>query len=133
MSVRLHEFASSLFTQVEALSYSRHSLVFLQSLLDVVWYKNPFDYFNSPHAKQFDVYFQDDGSRQERFAPYSANSGFYFVRSNDRSKLLFRSMLYNGDLVFACRSHQQVLVSMLAEMNNYAGLTVKVLNRDEGK
>lgn len=69
------------------------------------------------------------GSRQERFAPYSANSGFYFVRSNDRTKLLFRSMLYNGDLVFACRSHQQVLVSMLAEMNNYAGLTVKVLNR----
>ena len=99
--------------------------------VDVVWYKNPFEFFNSKHAKKFDVYFQDDGSRQERFAPYSANSGFYFVRSNDRSKLLFRSMLYNGDLVFACRSHQQVLVSMLAEMNNYAGLTVKVLNRNE--
>ena len=48
--------------------------------LDVVWYKNPLDYFNSEHAQKFDVYFQDDGSRQERFAPYSANSGFYFVR-----------------------------------------------------
>jgi hypothetical protein len=33
-------------------------------------------------------------------------------------------------LVFAARSHQQVLTAMLAEMNNYAGLTVKVLNRD---
>jgi hypothetical protein len=98
--------------------------------VDVIWYKNPFDYFNMEHAKSFDVYFQDDGSRQERFAPYSANSGFYFVRSNDRTKLLFRNMLNNGDLVFAARSHQQVLTAMLAEMNNYAGLTVKVLNRD---
>lgn len=29
--------------------------------VDVVWYKNPMDYFKSHHAKQFDVYFQDDG------------------------------------------------------------------------
>jgi hypothetical protein len=76
------------------------------------------------------VYFQDDGNRQERFAPYAANSGFYFVRSNNRSKFLFRAMLYQGDLVLACRSHQQVLISLLAEINSYAGLTVKVLNRD---
>ena len=66
---------------------------------------------------------------QDRSAPYSPIS--FGTHSNDRSKLLFRSMLYNGDLIFACRSHQQVLVSMLSQMNNYAGLTVKVLNRDE--
>ncbi|KAL7522983.1 hypothetical protein ACHAWX_007733 [Stephanocyclus meneghinianus] len=99
--------------------------------VDVIWYKNPFEYFNAEGSKKFDVYFQDDGNRQERFAPYAANSGFYFVRSNNRSKLLFRTMLYQGDLVLACRSHQQVLISLLAEINNYAGLTVKVLNRDE--
>lgn len=98
--------------------------------MDVIWYKNPFEYFNSPKANNFDIYFQDDGNRQERFAPYAANSGFYFARSNDRSKLLFRTMLNHGELVFACRSHQQVLTSMLAEINSYAGLTVKVLNRD---
>jgi hypothetical protein len=98
--------------------------------VDVIWYKNPFDYFKTGHAKNFDIYFQDDGNRQERFAPYSANSGFYFARSNDRTKLLFRSILNSGDLVFASRSHQEVLIAMLAEINNYAGLTVKVLSRD---
>lgn len=29
--------------------------------VDVIWYKNPIDYFKSQHAKKFDVYFQDDG------------------------------------------------------------------------
>jgi hypothetical protein len=40
-------------------------------------------------------------------------------------------MLYYGDLVFAVRSHQQILITLLAEMNSWAGLKVKVLNRDE--
>jgi len=100
--------------------------------VDVSWYKNPFDFFHSDD-NGFDVYFQDDGNRQQRFAPYSANSGFYFVRSNDRSKILFRSMLYAGDLIFAARSHQQVLVQLLAENNSLTGLTVKVLSRDDSE
>ncbi|KAL7528955.1 hypothetical protein ACHAXR_004091 [Thalassiosira sp. AJA248-18] len=100
--------------------------------VDVIWYKDPFKFFHdteSPIAN-FDVYFQDDGNRQERFAPYSANSGFYYIRNNQRTKLLFRNMLYSGDLIFACRSHQQVLISLLAEANSLSGLRVKVLSRD---
>ena len=78
----------------------------------------------------FDVYFQDDGSRQERYTPYSANSGFYFVRNNDRTRLLFRHLLYSGDLIIKTRSHQQILIAMLAEHNSVSGLRVKVLSRD---
>ncbi|KAL7536165.1 hypothetical protein ACHAWF_005381 [Thalassiosira exigua] len=73
----------------------------------------------------------DDGSRQERCAPYSANSGFYYVRGNERSKLLFRTMMYTGDLTMSIRSHQQVLIAMLAEHNSLSGLRVKVLNKDD--
>mmetsp|Transcript_20206 Transcript_20206/g.40578 ORF Transcript_20206/g.40578 Transcript_20206/m.40578 type:complete len:220 (-) Transcript_20206:1988-2647(-) len=58
--------------------------------------------------------------------------GFYFIRSNERSKILFRSMMYSGDIIIACRSHQQVLIALLEEYNSLFGLTVKVLSREEG-
>ena len=101
--------------------------------VDIVWYRNPLDYFMDKSLPEFDVYFQDDGSRQERYAPYSANSGFYFVRANDRTKHLFRHLLYSGDLLNAWYSHQQVLIALLSEYNSLLGLKVKVFakERDE--
>jgi len=39
--------------------------------------------------------------------------------------------MYSGDLIFACRSHQQVLITLLAEANSVAGLRVKVFSKDE--
>lgn len=44
---------------------------------------------------------------------------------------MFRTMMYSGDLIFACRSHQQILITLLAEANSLTGLRVKVLNRDQ--
>ena len=44
--------------------------------------------------------------------------------------MLFRTMLYSGDLIFSTRSHQQILVTLLAEANSLTGLRVKVLSRD---
>ena len=32
---------------------------------DVVWYKDPLEYFHDKSLSEFDLYFQDDGSRQE--------------------------------------------------------------------
>ncbi|KAL7429074.1 hypothetical protein ACHAXM_001525 [Skeletonema potamos] len=98
--------------------------------VDIVWYRNPLDYFMDKSLPEFDVYFQDDGSRQERYAPYSANSGFYFVRANDRTKHLFRHLLYNGDLLNAWYSHQQVLIVLLSEYNSLLGLKVKVFAKE---
>ena len=100
--------------------------------VDIVWHKDPFEFFHESNSiGNFDAYFQDDGSRQERYAPFSANSGFYFIRSNPRTKILFRTMLYSGDLIIACRSHQQILIALLEEYNSLLGLTVKVLSREE--
>jgi hypothetical protein len=48
--------------------------------VDVVWYKNPLSYFESPESGDFDIYFQDDGAHSVRYAPYSPNTGLYFVR-----------------------------------------------------
>eukprot|EP00970_Alexandrium_tamarense_P000751 scaffold85_cov145-Alexandrium_tamarense.AAC.55 len=98
--------------------------------VDVVWYQNPLEYFHDSSLTEFDIYFQDDGSRQERYAPYSANSGFYFVRSNDKTKYLFRSLLYSSDLINKWYSHQQVLIALLSETSSLMGLTVKILSKE---
>ena len=105
-----------------------YDLLFMD--VDIVWYRNPLDYFMNKSLPQFDVYFQDDGSRQERYAPYSANSGFYFVRSNPKTKHLFRHLLYSGDLLNAWYSHQQVLTVLLSEYNSLFGLKVKVFAKE---
>ena len=97
---------------------------------DIVWYKDPLGFFQNESLPQFDMYFQDDGNRQDRFAPYSANTGFYFVRSNDITRNLFRQFLYTADLITAWNSHQAVLIHMMAEHNSALGLTVKVYPKE---
>jgi len=97
---------------------------------DIVWYKNPLEYFHDKSIPQFDLYFQDDGSRQERYAPYSANSGFYYVRSNSRTQHLFRQLIYSSDLIDAWNSHQQVLIALLGEHSSVFGLSIKIYEKE---
>mmetsp|Transcript_49346 Transcript_49346/g.111991 ORF Transcript_49346/g.111991 Transcript_49346/m.111991 type:complete len:189 (-) Transcript_49346:97-663(-) len=73
------------------------------------------------------MYFQDDGSRQTRFGPYYANSGFYFLRQNPRTRYFMTSLLYNGDLILEWRSHQSALDQALADSASKFGLKVKTL------
>ena len=98
--------------------------------VDLVWFKSPLDFFHDPSLPIFDMYFQDDGNRQERFAPYSANSGFYFVRSNPKTRHFFRQFLYSSDLISAWYSHQAVLIALLGEHSSVMGLTVKVYPKE---
>jgi len=102
--------------------------------VDIVWYKDPLPWFRDDIQKSgdypWDAYFQDDGAHTVRYAPYSANSGFYYVRSNERTRYLFTSLLYSGDLIRAFDSHQQTLISIINEHSSLFGLRVKVLNRD---
>ena len=43
--------------------------------VDVVWKKNPLEYLVSEESNEWDMIFQDDGSRQPRYSPYSPNTG----------------------------------------------------------
>lgn len=105
---------------------------FLFQDVDIVWYKNPLDYFHdeSLPAHGYDVFFQDDGGHSIRYAPYSANSGFYFVRHNDRTRHFLTSLLMAGDLILKTDSHQQALIATLNEHVSLYGLKAKVLARD---
>ena len=115
---------------VQLINHLGYDLLFQD--VDMVWYKNPLEYFHdetNPYH-DFDMYFQDDGAHSSRYAPYSANSGFYYVRNNDKTKYLFASLLYSGDMIIQSHSHQQALVQIMAEHASLFGLKVKVLSRD---
>ena len=80
---------------------------------------------------QYDIFFQDDGGHSLRYAPYSANSGFYFVRYNDRTRHFLTALLMaGGDMVISTKSHQQALIALLQEHVSLHGLKAKVLSRD---
>ena len=103
--------------------------------VDIVWLnpdKDPLGFFQDESSKysHFDILFQHDGSNTARYAPYSANSGFYFTRANKKTQYLFSSLLYHGDLIINWNSHQQVLVQLLAEHSSLFGLNVKIFERD---
>ena len=85
---------------------------------------------DSSDISDFDVIFQHDGSLSVRYAPYAANSGFYYIRANKKSQYLFTSMLYHSDLIITWDSHQQLLVQLLAEHSSLFGLNIKVIGRD---
>ena len=101
--------------------------------VDIVWYKNPLSFFHDKDSPihLYDIYFQDDGSHSTRYAPYAPNSGFYYVRQNQRTQHFLTALLMAGDLVLKTFSHQQAMTAVLAEHASLYGLRVKVLSRDE--
>jgi Nucleotide-diphospho-sugar transferase len=101
---------------------------FLFQDVDIVWYKNPLEYFVTIRDEtEHDIYFQDDGGHSVRYAPYAANTGFYYVRYNARTRHFLTSLLMSGDLIISSHSHQQVLIAFLNEHVSLFGLKAKVL------
>lgn len=98
--------------------------------VDVVWYRNPLGFFSnktSPYYN-YDIYFQDDGARTHRFAPYSPNTGFYFVRYNERTEYFMHSLLMAGNVIAQSGSHQNAVAAVLNEHASWRGLHAKTLN-----
>jgi hypothetical protein len=100
--------------------------------VDVIWYKNPLPWFHDSTNQfyNFDIYFQDDGNHALFYAPYSANTGFYYVRNNERTRYFFNSLLMGGDLIISTKSHQIALVALLNEHASMYGLKVKIWERN---
>jgi Nucleotide-diphospho-sugar transferase len=98
--------------------------------VDVVWYKHPIQYFADDNgANAFDIYFQEDGARTLMFAPYDANSGFYFVRNNERTRHYLTSVLMSADFTLSTFNDQIVFGVVLSEHAVLHGLRVKILPR----
>jgi hypothetical protein len=105
--------------------------------VDIVWYKNPLPFFYNdlPEknfvANEWDMVYQDDGARTLFFSPYSANTGFYFVRNNRKTQNFFNQLLMSGDAILQTGSHQNVLIVMLAEHASLHAMRTKTWSRME--
>jgi len=101
--------------------------------VDIVWYRNPIEIFEDKDSplQEFDMLFQDDGGHTVRYTPYSANSGFYYVRYNARTEHFFSALLLAGDVILKTDSHQQALIALMSEHVSLYGLRVKVFPREE--
>lgn len=106
---------------------------FLFQDVDVVWYKDPMKFFMDKTRKEaeFDMLFQDDGVRTPRFSPFSANSGFYFARHNDRTLEFFTARVLSGNQIMRAQSDQAVVDALLIEHSSLYGLRVKTLKEEE--
>jgi len=116
---------------VQMISMLGYDLLFQD--VDIVWHRNPLEYFhdeNSPH-QNYDMYFQDDGNHALFYAPYSANTGFYYIRNNAKTQHFFNTFLMSGDLIYSTRSHQVPLVALLTEHASMYGIKVKIFARTE--
>ena len=126
-------FASMMYAKVLCVLYVSllgHDVLFQD--VDIVWFKDPLTYFHDQSnvaIQNFDLLFQHDGSAQPRYNPYSANSGFYYVRANKKTSYLFTSLLYHGAVVRKSKSHQQVLVQLLNEHASMFGTKIKVFDK----
>ncbi|KAL7531102.1 hypothetical protein ACHAXR_003850 [Thalassiosira sp. AJA248-18] len=126
-------FAAMMYAKILCVLYVSllgHDVLFQD--VDVIWYKDPLDFFHDKSntaIQDFDILFQHDGSAQPRYNPLSANSGFYYVRANKKTQYLFTSLLYHGAVVRKSKSHQQVLVQLLQEHSSLFGLKVKVFDK----
>jgi hypothetical protein len=100
--------------------------------VDVTWRKHPVEYFREHQSRlqEFDMIAQDDGARSIRYAPWSFNTGLYFVRCTPRTVFFFDVFSRMGDVVLKYRSHQAAMIALLGEHASWMGLRVKILERD---
>jgi Nucleotide-diphospho-sugar transferase len=108
-----------------------HDFVFQD--VDMVPYRADYvQHFISFADRDDDLLFQYDHSSVDspQYQPWSANSGFYYVRSNIRTKYLWTSLLRQGDLILRAKSHQAALSILLSEHSSLFGLKVKVLHNE---
>jgi Nucleotide-diphospho-sugar transferase len=80
-----------------------------------------------------DMAFMDDGAKSPRFAPYFSNSGFYFVKHNERTRYLMEKMLKSSVEISFTHSHQATLMRHMIESHHVVpqGLSVLVLDLKE--
>ena len=89
---------------------------------------DPFPFLrNIPDA---DIAFMDDGAKSPRFAPYFSNSGFYYVKRNERTRYLMEKMLKSICEIAFTHSHQATLMRHMVESHHVVpeGLRVLVLD-----
>lgn len=108
---------------------------------DLVWFRDPFPYFKEFIARteekaqrtgaHFEAFFADDGQRSLRYAPFYANSGFYYLIASERSVYFTWSIMISFDLIQVSGSHQNVFTFKLIEATALSASKSKLLPLEE--
>eukprot|EP01041_Mallomonas_annulata_P007550 gene7550-15469_t len=93
---------------------------------DVVWMRDPLPYLKTLPQ---DIMFMDDGARSPRFTPFGFNSGFYFMRYNEKTVYLQERMIQAIGEITYTHSHQATLTRYVSESMYLFGLEVIVLEQ----
>jgi len=93
---------------------------------DLVWFRDPLPMLSE--NKDIDATFMSDAGTS-RFAPFYANSGFFYLRVNDKTRLFWQRVMTSMDLIYASQS-QQVVVNLYLGIMHTLGLSVRVLSND---
>lgn len=109
--------------------------------VDLVWFRDPFPYFHGMiHERQnrsmvsgshLEAFYSDDGQRSLRYAPYYANSGFYYYIASERSLYLSWAIMLAFDNVQLLGSHQNVMTTRLVEGISVSHQHAKIMNYED--
>ena len=58
--------------------------------VDLVWMKDPVPYLRN---LTYDISFMDDGARTPRYTPFFVNSGFFYMKYNERTLFFQEKMM----------------------------------------
>jgi hypothetical protein len=98
--------------------------------VDIIWKKNPLDFFSLPNIRNFDMYFQDNGSRVSEEQPYHANTGFFWMQYTKRTAYFFSILIRQPDVIL--KTNEQVAMNMLIHDHvSTTGLRVKTFSRHD--
>jgi len=93
--------------------------------VDLVWKKDPAEILLHPERELLDAQFMYDGPNQQ-YAPLHANSGFFFLRNNERSRIFWQQAFDHFDKVYAYGG-QQKHVNLLLVARYFRGLKLDIL------
>ena len=96
---------------------------------DLVWFQDPVPYLQQVYGSDTDIIFMDDGGRTPRFTPLYVNSGFYYLKQNERTRYLMEKMLKSVSEISTTHSHQATLIRHLVESHEIVGLEVKMVDQ----
>jgi len=82
--------------------------------VDMVWFKDPMDYFHRTELQEWDASFMYDGHNQFH-APLCANTGFFLLRNRMITIDFWTEVLASYEEMYKCGSQQAVVNSILRD------------------
>jgi hypothetical protein len=94
---------------------------------DLVWFKDPIPYLRSlPN----DIIFMDDGARTPRYTPYFMNSGFYYMKYNEKTQYFMERLLKSCSEIASTHSHQTTMIRYISEVHDLYGLDIVMVEQE---